>query len=52
MREPFEQREVGYDRQQAPGHDDALASNLVREPAEEDKKRRADHERDRDQDVS
>ena len=41
-----EQREVGQRGQRAAGHDDRLAPDLVRQPAEEDEERRADHQRD------
>ena len=51
MGEPLEEREVGQGREQAAGHDDLLPPDLIRQPAEEDEKRRADEERKRDQQV-
>ena len=46
-----EQREIGQRGERAAGHDDRLAADLVREPAEQDEERRADRQRDRNQDV-
>ena len=46
-----EQREIGQRRQRAAGQDDRLAPDLVRQPAEEDEERRAERQRDGDQDV-
>ncbi|MCY1356333.1 hypothetical protein D9M69_427800 [compost metagenome] len=47
----LEQREVGQHGQRAARHDDPLAPDLVRQRAEEDKERRADHQCAGDQQV-
>ena len=51
VRQPREQREVGDRRDQAAGQDDLQPADPVRQPAEEDEERRADQQRDPDQDV-
>ena len=51
MGQPLEQRHVGQRRQQAARHDDLLAADAIREPAEEDEEAGADEQRDRDHDV-
>ena len=47
----LEEREVGQRRDQAAGHDDRLAADLVGQRAEHDEERRADQQRRGDQDV-
>ena len=49
--QPVKQREIGQHRQQAAGHDDLLAPDLVRQRAEHDEKRRADQQRGGDHQV-
>src|SRR5437879_1760871 len=51
MRESLEQREVCQSGDEAARHDDLLAPNRVREPAEYDEERRPDDERQRDQQI-
>ena len=46
-----EQREIGQRRERAAGHDDRLAPDLVRQPAEQDEEGRRQRQRDGDQDV-
>ena len=47
VRQRLEQREVRERRDQAAEHDDPLAADPVREPAEDDEERRSDDERRR-----
>src|SRR5262249_40269603 len=51
VREALEQREVGQRRQQAAGQDDLLAADAIRQRAEDQEERRAEHERQPDQRV-
>ena len=47
----LEQREVGQDRQSEARHDDGLAADAIRQPAEEDEEAGAEKQRNRDHDV-
>src|SRR5690606_20688347 len=51
MRQALEDREIRQRRENAASHDDLLAADLVRQRAEYDEERRADHERRGDDQI-